>query len=108
NPTTPVVEEVVHLTDEFLACYPNPVRVKVGNAIFKYYAVETGQAELRVYNLKGQLVRSIKTPTQPKGKRTIFWHLTDQRGVHVSSGVYFYKLLQNGKDIGSGKITVIK
>jgi hypothetical protein len=110
NPTTPVVEEenIPPLTDELLACYPNPIRINSGYVVFKYNVEHVGKAELQVFNIKGQLVRSIVTPSQKKGKNTIFWHMTDSRGVHVASGVYLYKLLQNGKEIGTGKITVIK
>ncbi len=110
QPTTPIIEETFETSEanELLACYPNPVRISTGNVILKYNVKDVGSAELKVYNIKGQMVKSIKVKSQRKGRNTIFWYLTDNRGVHVPSGVYLYNLGQNGKSIGKGQITVVK
>ncbi len=110
QPTTPILEETNDTPEanELLACYPNPVRISTGNVILKYNVKDVGNAELKVYNIKGQMVKSIKVKSQRKGRNTIFWYLTDNRGVHVSSGVYLYNLEQNGESIGKGQITVVK
>ncbi len=110
QPTTPIIEETNDTPEanELLACYPNPVRISTGNVVIKYNVKDVGNAELKVYNIKGQMVKSIKVKSQRKGRNTIFWYLTDNRGVHVPSGVYLYNLEQNGERIGKGQITVVK
>ncbi len=110
QPTTPILEETNDTPEanELLACYPNPVRISTGNVILKYNAKDVGSAELKVFNIKGQMVKYIKVKSQRQGRNTIFWYLTDNRGVHVPSGVYLYNLEQNGERIGKGQITVLK
>ncbi len=110
QPTTPIIEETNDTPEanELLACYPNPVRLSTGNVVVKYNVKEVGNAVLNVFNIKGQLVKSISASNQAKGSNTLFWYLTDNRGVHVPSGIYIYNLKQNGETIGKGQITVVK
>lgn len=47
---------------------------------------------IKVYNLKGQKVKTLVNDVLPVGKHSVIWHGTDENGKSVSSGVYFYKL----------------
>jgi len=67
--------------------YPNPVR---DNASFDVSVKEGEVATLRIFNIRGQLVREyddIRT-----GVHKIQWDGRDTNNRHVASGVYFYKL----------------
>jgi len=47
---------------------------------------------LNIYNLKGQLVRSLVHDTLPSGQHKVVWNGLDENGKEVSSGVYLYRL----------------
>jgi len=50
------------------------------------------EAELLIFNLKGQKVKTLLKGSLEKGLHTIKWNGIDDRGKSVSSGVYFYRL----------------
>jgi hypothetical protein len=47
---------------------------------------------LRIYNIKGQLVKTLVDGEESSGNYTITWDGKDQKGNQVSSGVYFYRI----------------
>jgi flagellar hook assembly protein FlgD len=47
---------------------------------------------LRVYNVLGQLVRTLVNTTQEAGSYEAVWDGRNIDGGHVSSGVYLYRL----------------
>lgn len=84
--------------------YPNPF-----NPItqISFTLPKTQAAQLSIYNLKGQLVKRLIDATLPAGENTISWDGTDARGNVVSSGIYSYRLLSEGKSI-SRKMLLMK
>ena len=48
--------------------------------------------KLSVYNIRGQLVRTLVDDFQAPGTYNVNWDGTDAMGRQVSSGVYFYRL----------------
>ncbi len=69
--------------------YPNPIDTS-GKATFGLRVSESETASLRIYNVKGQLVREFKNI--PSGAHHIVWDNKDQNNKQCSSGVYFYQL----------------
>jgi hypothetical protein len=69
--------------------YPNPF-----NAVTKipYSVAAAGHVSIRVYNLRGQLVRSLVDSHVQGGEHLLSWDSKDERGQRVSSGIYFYRL----------------
>jgi len=53
--------------------------------------------KLSIYNARGQKVRTLIDEELPPGIHQATWDGTDERGVGVASGVYFSRLLWNGK-----------
>jgi flagellar hook assembly protein FlgD len=47
---------------------------------------------LKVYNVAGQLVRTLVNGTKDAGSYTITWDGKNNRGSGVASGIYFYKM----------------
>ncbi len=47
---------------------------------------------LKVYNILGQLVKTLVDEEKPPGGYQVIWDAKDQNGEEVSSGIYFYKL----------------
>jgi flagellar hook assembly protein FlgD len=70
--------------------YPNPFNP---TTTIEYSIAETGFVSLKVYDVAGQLVRTIVDEVQSPGQvRPVRWNGLNDRGHSVSSGVYFYKL----------------
>lgn len=75
--------------------YPNPFNPTTS---IHYSIAARGAVSLAVYNVAGQLVRTLvgeeQTP-RPGGFRVV-WDGRDNTGTRVSSGVYFYRLVTPG------------
>ena len=73
--------------------YPNPFNPET---TIKYNLAETGDVNLRIYNIVGQVVRTLVAERQPAGRYEVRWAGTDDRGMAVSSGIYFYQITAGG------------
>jgi hypothetical protein len=62
---------------------------------------------IKIYNVTGQLVRSLVCQTVKEGENHVFWDGKDNRNQSVSSGVYFYELEAGGFSL-QGRMTMIK
>ena len=69
--------------------YPNPF-----NPITKiqYYLKKGSKVKLKIFNSKGQLIRTLVNDFQQTGNYLITWDGTNHLGNKVSSGIYFYCL----------------
>ncbi len=74
--------------------YPNPFNP---TTTIKYNVVKTGDVKLNVYNVKGQLVKTLVNTPQTVGLNQVVWNGDDNAGNKVSSGVYFYKVENAGR-----------
>lgn len=63
--------------------------------------------ELKIYNLKGQMVKNLFTGRMDKGSHSMVWDGKDEAGNIVSSGVYFYRL-SDGKATQQRKMVLMK
>ncbi|MCK5158012.1 MAG: T9SS type A sorting domain-containing protein, partial [Candidatus Heimdallarchaeota archaeon] len=69
--------------------YPNPFNPVTNIA---YSIRETGKVTLQVYNIKGQLVKTLVNDVRETGNYTVTWNGRDNSNKTVASGVYFYKM----------------
>ncbi|MDD4309129.1 MAG: T9SS type A sorting domain-containing protein [Candidatus Cloacimonetes bacterium] len=69
--------------------YPNPFNP---TTTISYQLPASGIVELEVYNLKGQLVKTLVKTNQRAGSYSVVWNGTDANNCNVASGVYFYRL----------------
>jgi hypothetical protein len=83
---------------------PNPSRGNVG--ISYDLPVET-QVSLKVYNLSGQLVRSLVSGKEKAGYKHVSWDGRSENGSRTSSGVYFYRL-EAGSFTATRKMVVVR
>jgi hypothetical protein len=79
--------------------FPNPFNPET---TIKYNIAEGGNVSLRIYNVVGQVVSTLVAEQQSAGRYTVRWNGTDDRGVSVSSGIYFYQITAGG-DFGDVK-----
>lgn len=70
--------------------FPNPFNPET---TIGYELAESADVTLQIYNVVGQVVRTlIVAESQSAGRYQIRWDGMDDRGVSVSSGVYFYRI----------------
>jgi len=76
--------------------YPNPFYLNGTNrnssTTIKYCIPQKSKTELKIYNIKGQKVKTLVNQVQESGVYEISWFGKDEFGKNVGSGVYFYKL----------------
>lgn len=73
--------------------YPNPFNPETA---INFSIKETGKVSLKIYNLQGQLIRSLVDEDKSAGSYSIIWNGTNDKGTGVSSGTYLYTLKVNG------------
>jgi hypothetical protein len=69
--------------------YPNPFNQKTS---LSFQIPHKCEVSLKIYNLTGQLVKTLVDDRMDKGEYTFFWDGTTSQGQEVASGIYFYKL----------------
>lgn len=72
-----------------LSNYPNPFNPTTN---IEYYINISGNAELSIFNINGQKIKTIVSEYQKPGSYRYNWDGTNQSGIQVSSGTYFYNL----------------
>ena len=84
--------------------YPNPFnpRTKI-----RFTLKQDAQALLRVYDVRGRLIRTLIDSFIPAGTRVVEWDGTDERGSPLASGTYFLRLEAAG-DYESRSVTLLK
>ena len=63
---------------------------------------------LDIYDPLGKQIKILANGNFAKGIHTFRWDATDGAGLTVASGVYFYRLMQNGKLVQTKKMILIK
>ncbi len=71
---------------ELLQNYPNPFNQQT---VVQYIIPETAPVHLAVYNLRGQVIRTLVNATQSIGQYTVIWDGKDDGHQPVTSSVYF-------------------
>lgn len=84
--------------------YPNPFN---NETRIEFYSVDNSYAELIIYNLLGQKVKTIFSGASLIGKNVFRWNGENDFGGRVTSGPYFYVLRING-NIFSKKMIYMK
>ncbi|MCD4829556.1 MAG: T9SS type A sorting domain-containing protein [Candidatus Cloacimonetes bacterium] len=77
-----------------LTSYPNPFNPET---TISFALPQDGQAVLKVYNLRGQLVRTLVNSELAAGEHEIVWSGNDDNGKAVASGIYLLRLQAGGK-----------
>ena len=73
--------------------YPNPFNPET---TISYSVKEAGHVKLEVYNVKGQLVKTLVNEDQPTGHYKLVFNAKDDRGRSISSGVYMLRMTAPG------------
>ncbi len=55
--------------------------------------------ELRIYDVRGALVRTLVAAEMPAGYHNVIWDGLTDHGAPAASGVYYYRLRADGREI---------
>ncbi|MFO7659634.1 MAG: FlgD immunoglobulin-like domain containing protein [Candidatus Cloacimonadaceae bacterium] len=103
EPTSNPPEQTV-ISSQLLACYPNPF----SNAVKITYDLKQNQdVTINVYNLKGQLVKTLLNTKKAEGHHDVFWDGTNNDGKSAAPGMYFIRMQLAGSS-DSRKIILVK
>jgi hypothetical protein len=98
SPTSVPEEEQpnIPLVFELFQNYPNPFNPTTtitftvyGSQLIVHRPIHTS---LKIYNIRGQLVRTLVDDERLPGYYQVFWDGKDNSGKEVASGIYFYRL----------------
>ena len=96
--------EIIIFATELNNNYPNPFN-PVTNIV--YSIKEASNVTIEVYNLRGQLVKTLVNEVKETGSFTTTWDGTDNTNKSISSGVYFYKM-RSGNFTSTKKMILMK
>jgi M6 family metalloprotease-like protein len=89
---------------ELFQAAPNPMGDKT---TIGYQISQESKVTLNLYNISGQLVKTLVNAVQVPGYKSVVWNGKDNKGYKVASGIYFYKL-NVGKYTATKKMVIIK
>ena len=97
--------EIQEINLTFFNCYPNPF---YQNSNFLFNSKKDEQISLKIYNIKGELIRSlISEKNHSYGLHKIIWDGKDVSGKSVCSEIYCCRLIGNKGIYSIKKITKI-
>lgn len=87
--TADVAEKQIPTAYKLLNNYPNPFNP---STVITFEIPQSENVTLRVYNINGQLIRTLTDENLPAGKYEKTWNGKNEIGKEVSSGIYIYRL----------------
>ena len=133
RPTTEIENTVIEITDSQTydsdfgfnrLALPAPVQVETRPEVFalannypnpfnpattiKYALPQAADVHLTVYNVVGQVVRTLVAEHQNAGRYVVEWDATNDSGHSLSSGMYFYRLEAGGEFREVKKMLLLK
>jgi hypothetical protein len=84
--------------------YPNPFNPSTN---ISFSIAKDEEVDIKVFNIKGQIVKSLTSGKMKKGRHSLTWNGRDNNNKPVSSSVYFVKIKTKNKSINK-KIVLMK
>lgn len=84
--------------------YPNPCNLQT---MISYQLPHAGAVTIRIYNIAGQMVRTLVDETRAAGYHSVIWDGRNDEGQEVGSGIYFYQMT-TGDFSASRKMVLLK
>ncbi|NQT24997.1 T9SS type A sorting domain-containing protein [candidate division KSB1 bacterium] len=105
---TAVTGRINNLPSEFILSqnFPNPFNPRT---TIKYSVKEPGNVRLQVYNVRGELVKTLlDSEVFSSGQQApINWDATNELGMQVASGFYMYRL-ESGNEISTKRMQLVR
>lgn len=97
------IDEIPEMT-KLKQNYPNPFNPET---MIRYELAGAGNVSLEIFNIKGQIVKTLIDEYKLAGNYEISWDGTSGNGYEASSGIYLYRL-KTERDIYSRRMLLLK
>jgi len=84
--------------------YPNPFNLETQ---ISFDLPVNSKTSLKIYNISGQLVRTLLDKDMEAGQHRVLWDGKNQEGEEVASGIYFYRIAA-GSYTKTAKMSLLK
>ncbi|MCB9068988.1 MAG: T9SS type A sorting domain-containing protein [Calditrichae bacterium] len=84
--------------------YPNPFNPSTS---IEFALPQTVDVSLKIYNIRGQLVKTLVDGSKSAGRYSLTWDGTDNFGSRVASGTYIYSI-KAGEFVNNKKMVLLK
>ncbi len=84
---------------------PNPSH---GAVNIDYTIAENGYISLKIYDIAGRMVKVLKNGRVKAGEYHVGWNCTNVDNRALPAGVYFYRLVVDGKPIATKKLVIVR
>ncbi len=95
---TSVDDNEIEISSSHLSLYPNPFSAGSSNFLNIAFSAkdknESLKGDVKIYNIKGQLIRTIEQPENSIVK-SVQWNGKDEHNKNVSNGIYLIKVKTN-------------
>ena len=104
-PGTGTDNDELEITNYMLSNYPNPFNpsTTISFGFSNEQDQQNEQMQIEIYNIKGQRVDQLIIKNEELRTGKVDWNASD-----FASGVYFYKLVVNGKSVNTKKMLLLK
>jgi len=94
------IEDETTPSTALIGNYPNPFNPATA---IKYSLAEDASVSLKIFDIQGSLISELFNGNQSSGAYSV-----DFKAGNLSSGIYFYSLTVNGKQVGLKKMNFVK
>jgi len=98
--TMQYAESIFPKTYQLKQNYPNPFNPTTS---ISYQLSAGSDVKLMIFNVRGQLIRTLVSGQQAAGRYQVMWNGLDEHGRQVASGIYLYRLQAGDPLTGSGQ-----
>jgi hypothetical protein len=85
--------------------FPNPFNPETH---IVYEIANRAQVKINILDLQGRLIHQLLNKTEAPGTYSVTWDGTNQKGIPQSSGIYFYQLFLDRKNIESRRMLLLR
>jgi hypothetical protein len=97
-------EQTLARTFELFQNYPNPFNPTTN---IQYQISSSGLVEIQVFNITGELVKTLVSTNQSAGKYSVTWDGKDNTNTTVATGIYIYRVM-HANSVLSKKMLLLK
>jgi uncharacterized repeat protein (TIGR01451 family) len=102
----PLVVAPAAFTTSFDAVFPNPFRSET--SVRFSLERDLSAVVIEVFNVEGRRVRTLLDGKLPRGIHVAGWDTTNEEGRRVGAGLYFARMLVDGKAAGGRKMVILR
>ncbi|MCB5228980.1 MAG: T9SS type A sorting domain-containing protein [Candidatus Cloacimonetes bacterium] len=93
----------IPLTTQLMAAFPNPFNPSTR---IPYQLAKAGNVDIRIYNNRGQLVRSYPMGMKDAGYHSVTWDGLAEDGSECGTGIYYIRMQTGDKSYGSKAVMI--